>query len=171
LSCPHRFTGSIQKEEQTMDIGLISAAVATILTPFLPILTNMVKAGTETIAQKGGEAAFNKAQTLWDKVKPHFAKDEDVYDAAKMLARHLEDKSRQTTFETVLATSLENNPKLAEELLKLIGGPKAVQKVLIEARSRGTGIHQEMVGANGEQNVHVTGNSEGTDLTQSIKNH
>ncbi len=51
------------------DVGQIAATTVTALAPFTPLLLEVGKAGgqkfAEVIAEKGGEAAWNKAQSVW----------------------------------------------------------------------------------------------------------
>jgi hypothetical protein len=79
------------------DIGQIAAATVATLAPFTPFLIEAGKAGgkklAEVIAEKGGEAAWQKAQALWDKVRVHFGDDPEVQSAATMVATKPEDET------------------------------------------------------------------------------
>ena len=56
---------------------LIAAAITTALAPFTPFLVEIGKAGSkklvEVINEKGGDAAWNLAQKLWEKIKTHMS--------------------------------------------------------------------------------------------------
>ncbi|HLL78167.1 MAG TPA: hypothetical protein VKT25_01625, partial [Ktedonobacteraceae bacterium] len=78
------------------DVGQIAATTVTTLAPFTPLLVEVGKAGaqkfTEVIAEKGGEAAWNKAQSLWKKLKAHFGDDPEVNGALALVAAKPEDE-------------------------------------------------------------------------------
>ena len=56
-----------------INVGQVAAATVTALAPFTPFLTEIGKTGSKKLAQvigeKGGEAAWNKAQSIWKKIK------------------------------------------------------------------------------------------------------
>jgi glycine/D-amino acid oxidase-like deaminating enzyme len=135
----------------TIDIGQTAAAVVTTLAPFTPFLI-------EVIAQKGGEAAWKKAQALWDKLKARFEDDPEVKSAATMVAAKPEDEARQTMLAEVLGARLQENPALAQELFDLLGGREAVQQVLADRGSWVEDVTQRMKGG-GKQIVQASDDS------------
>jgi hypothetical protein len=145
-----------------MDIGQIAAAVVTVLSPFVPFLVDTGQAAAkklaETVAQKGGEATWKRAQTLWTKITTHFGDDPVVKSAATMVADQPEDKTRQTMLAEVLGARLQQNPALAEELLNLLGGQEAVQQVLANRSSWVEDVAQRMQGR-GTQTVKASDDS------------
>ncbi len=146
-----------------MDIGQITAATVVALAPFTPFLIEVGKAGgkklAEVLAEKGGEAAWEKAQSLWGKLEEsHIDKDEDAQDAARMLARKPEDENRQTMLAEVLGAHLEENPELADELFDLLGGQEAVQQVLADRSSWVEDVTQRVKGT-GTQIVQASDDS------------
>jgi hypothetical protein len=145
-----------------MDIGQIAAAVVTALAPFAPFLLDTGKTAgkklAETIAQKGGEATWKTAQTLWTKIMAHFEDDPVVKSAATMVADGPEDETRQTMLAEVLGVRLKENPALAEELLNLLGGQTAVQQVLADRSSWVEDVTQRMKGG-GTQTVKASHDS------------
>ena len=146
----------------TADIGQTAAAVVATLAPFMPFLIEVGKAGgkklAEVVAEKGGETAWKKAQTLWDKLKARFGDDPEVQGAAAMVAAKPEDEARQTMLAEVLGARLQENPKLAKELFGLLGGLKAVQQVLADRNSWVEDVTQRMSGV-GTQTVQASGDS------------
>ena len=110
----------------TTDIGQTAAAVVTMLAPFTPFLIEVGKAGgkrlAEVMAEKGGEAAWKKAQALWDKLQTRFHDDAEVQVMATVVAVKPEDEARQTLLAEVLGARLQENPALAQELFDLLGG-------------------------------------------------
>ena len=146
----------------TIDIGQTAAAVAATLAPFTPFLIEVGKAGgkklAEVVAEKGGEAAWKKAQALWDKLQTRFRDDAEVQGAATMVAAKPEDEARQTMLAEVLGARLQENPALAQELFDLLGGGEAVQQVLAERGSWVEDVTQRMEGG-GKQIVQASDDS------------
>ena len=144
------------------DIGQIAAAVVTTLAPFTPFLIEVGKAGgkklAEVMAEKGGEAAWKKAQALWDKLQARFQDDAEVQGAATVVAVKPEDEARQTLLAEVLGARLQENPALAQELFDLLGGQEAVQQVLAERGSWVEDVTQRMKGG-GKQIVQASDDS------------
>ena len=144
------------------DIGQTAAAVVTTLAPFTPFLIEVGKASgkklAEVVAEKGGEAAWKKAQALWDKLQTRFQDDAEVQGAATMVAAKPEDEARQTMLAEVLGARLQENPALAQELFDLLGGREAVQQVLAERGSWVEDVTQRMKGG-GRQIVQASDDS------------
>lgn len=145
-----------------MDIELLAAAVTTALAPFTPYLLETSKEVgkklAEAIGEKGGEAAWKKAQDLWKKIKSHFGDDPKVKGAALMVSAEPNDETSQTLLATTLATRLKVNQKLAQELLDLLGGQNAVQQVLANRKSWVKDVIQQISGS-GEQVIKADNNS------------
>ena len=146
----------------TIDIGQTAAAVAATLAPFTPFLIEVGKAGgkklAEVMAEKGGEAAWKKAQALWDKLQTRFRDDAEVQSMATVVAVKPEDEARQTMLAEVLGGRLQENPALAQELFDLLGGQEAVQQVLAERGSWVEDVTQRMKGG-GRQIVQASDDS------------
>jgi len=146
----------------TTDIGQTAAAVVTTLAPFTPFLIEVGKAGgkklAEVMAEKGGEAAWKKAQALWDKLQTRFHDDAEVQVMATVVAVKPEDEARQTILAEVLGARLQENPSLAQELFDLLGGQEAVQQVLAERGSWMEDVTQRMKGG-GKQIVQASDDS------------
>lgn len=153
----------------TTDIGQTAAAVVTTLAPFTPFLIEVGKAGgkklAEVMAEKGGEAAWKKAQALWDKLQARFHDDAEVQGAATVVAVKPEDETRQTLLAEVLGGRLQENPALAQELFDLLGGQEAVQQVLAERGSWVEDVTQRMKGG-GKQIVQASDDSVIKDVRQ-----
>lgn len=155
-------------------IGVVETAAATVslIAPFMPYLIAAGKAGgkklTETIAAKGGEAAWNKAQTLWGKINEKFGDALDVQGAANVVASNPEDESFQQVLIKTLSARLQKEPDFAQELLDLLGGKKAVQRVLADSGSSVERVKQQMEGS-GEQLVHATEHSVIKEVEQTKK--
>lgn len=128
----------------------IAVATSTFLAPFLPSLLEVGKqAGkkfTETVAAESGKAALEKAQVLWKKIKDKFGDAPEIQGAATVVATNPEDESFQQLLAKTLGARLKENPDFAEELLGLLGGQEAVQKVLADRNSWVEDVTQELEG-------------------------
>jgi len=153
----------------TTDIGQTAAAVVTTLAPFTPFLIEVGKAGGEALAEviieKGGEAAWKKAQVLWGRLRARFGDDPEVTSAATMVAAKPEDEARQTMLAEVLGARLHENPALAQELSDLLGGQEGVQQVLANRSSWVEDVTQRMKGS-GKQIVQASDDSVIKDVRQ-----
>src|SRR5262245_33846948 len=96
------------------EVSAIAAAVVQFLAPFTPFLLDVGKsAGTklaETLGEKGGEAAWNKASTLWQKISDHFGEDSKVQTAAAAVAMDPDDADFLKKLAKTLADRLETAP-------------------------------------------------------------
>lgn len=155
-----------------MDYTQIAAAIVSTLAPFLPYLVEVGKESGKKIAEilteKGTEAAWEKAKRIWNKLKGYFGDAPAVQGAAMMMAEAPEDEFNQTALAKTLGTYLQKNPALGDELLKLLGGPEAVQEVLADKASWVQRVEQSIEGS-GRQIVKSTDHSVATDVRQTIK--
>ncbi len=152
-----------------VDVGQIAAATVAALAPFTPFLIEVGKAGgeklAEVMAEKGGEAAWQKAQALWGRLKARFDDDPEVKSAATMVAARPEDETRQTMLAEVLGARLGEDPVLARQLLELLGGGEAVQRVLADRGSWVEDVTQRLKGR-GQQIVQASDDSVITGVRQ-----
>jgi hypothetical protein len=112
------------------DIVAVAGGVVAALSPFMPYLVNMgesvQKKLEEVIAEKGGEAAWTLAKSLWGRISARFADDRRVQHSAEGVALAPGDERAAETLTEVLAKRLEADPALGEELQALLGGPQRV---------------------------------------------
>src|SRR5947207_3022354 len=96
------------------DVGQVTATVVTALAPFMPFFIDAGKSAglklAEVIGEKGGEAAWDKAQALWGKLKERFGEDPELISAATMVAAKPNDETRQIMLAEVLGARLKGNP-------------------------------------------------------------
>jgi hypothetical protein len=139
-----------------------AGAVGAFLSPFMPYLKEAGKiAGkklAEVAAQKGGEAAWKKAQDIWGRITGQSSEAPELKSAAGLVAVKPEDETYQTVFARALASYLETNPAFAKELVDLMGGEESLQEVLAEKGSWIEDVKQEMVGT-GRQTIRATDDS------------
>lgn len=99
-----------------MDIVALTAFIS----PFLPFLMQLSKKGvekaTETASGKFGEAAWSKAQAVWEKLSPKIEGKEAAKEAAADVANQPEDEDLQVALRVQLKKILEQD----ESLLKIV---------------------------------------------------
>jgi hypothetical protein len=145
-----------------MEIELLAASIATTLAPFTPYLVEAGKESAKKLAaalvEKGGPAAWKKAQGLWEKIQTHFGDDPKLKGAALMVSAEPADETLQKMLASILSARLNEKPELADELLAFLGGPGAVQKILADHKSAIQDVTQELTGP-GEQTIKAERNS------------
>jgi hypothetical protein len=112
----------------------------------------------ETVQTEAGKLAWEKAKGLWDKIAERTGQDPKVKGAAMMVSADPEDASSQEMLARVLSIRLKDDPMLAQDLLKLLGGPDAIQEVTADRISWVENITQEMEGT-GKQTVRASDGS------------
>jgi|SRR5579859_968438 len=145
-------------------IGVIEIATATVtaLVPYLPqLLKGAQIAGEkfgEGLATKAGELTLGKITEIWGKIKNSFKQRPELEHAAGLAGTQPSDPTCQIVFAKALASCLQQDPQLSEDLLNLLGGEKAVQKVVADRSSMIEDVAQEMEGT-GKQSVKASDNS------------
>lgn len=103
-----------------MDIAII----ASFLAPFLPHLMKLsgqvAEKLTEIISEKAGEAAWEKAQKIWERLSPTLEENEDLKVAASQVATKPDSTARQAVFQEELESLLKDNPKLARAIAQIM---------------------------------------------------
>jgi hypothetical protein len=145
-----------------ISIAAIATTVVTLIAPFTPYLLEVSKAAgqkwAETVAEKGGEATWNKSKAVWEKIQSRFGKDASVKGATLMLSANPDNESYQTMLAKVLGEHLQQDPQFAQELLQLVGGEESVQVVLANRSSWVEAVTQELEGS-GAQAVKASDHS------------
>ncbi len=143
------------------DVGQLVAATVTELAPYMPYLINAGAAGAsklaEVIAEKGGEAAWHKAQAIWARITSRFGQDAEITSAATMVAAKPNDEMRQTMLAEVLAARINADPTFAQELFDAIGNA-SVQQVIVERSSFVENVTQRLHGS-GTQTIKASTDS------------
>ncbi|MBA2681994.1 MAG: HEAT repeat domain-containing protein [Ktedonobacteraceae bacterium] len=156
--CRYCFKKKEEEKKVMMDVAQIAASVVALLAPFTPYLVEAGKAAGGAAAKTGGEVAWEKAKSLWEKIHAHAGEDKKLQGAALMVSADPEDESMQATFAKALGAHLEADPAFAEELVRLMGGSQAVQEVIAEHQSLVENVGQQLKGA-GKQTVRASDNS------------
>lgn len=135
-----------------IDIAGIATAVTTVVGPFMPLLMQGAGKLTDVMAEKVGEAAWEKAQELWKKITGHLGNDPAVTGAAAVVADDPEDEDAQKQLAKQLAKRLEANLDLARELQTILGGSERIQEMIAGNQGRVEYVRQSMKGA-GKQHI------------------
>jgi hypothetical protein len=122
------------------------ATLTAFLSPFLPTLLKLggkaVEKATESASGKFGEAAFSKAQAIWEKLSPKMEAKEAAKEAAIDVANNPEDEDAQGALRLQLKKLLEQD----EELMK------AIEQILAADAPDGTSGTQIVQNVTGNQN-------------------
>jgi hypothetical protein len=133
-----------------MDTAQVASAAVAAIAPFMPLLVELAEKGGEKffrgIADRGGEIAWKVAQEVWNKIKVRLGDDPVVKGASLVLSADPENSQYQALMEQALEKRLEENPKLAKELVEALGGQESVQQILAERSSRIEDASQQMSG-------------------------
>jgi hypothetical protein len=122
----------------------------------------------EMVVQKGGEAAWKKAQAIWIRIKSRFDNDPVITSSATMVANLPNDEHIQTAFASILAERLQENHELTNALIVLLG-KETIQKVTAENNSWIENVRQRIKGNLGSQIIHADKNSIIINVDQSIE--
>jgi hypothetical protein len=116
------------------------------ISPFLPFLLKLgekaAEKSTEAAAGKFGEAAWSKAQAVWEKLSPPIEAKEAAKETVIDVANHPEDKDLQVALKVQLKKLLEQDESLA----------KAIAQILQEDAPDGTPGTQIVQNVTGNQN-------------------
>jgi len=149
----------------------LAAAVTAAVAPFAPYLIDSAKTVGQSfltvIAEKGGEAAWDRAKQLWLRIQDRYPNAPSVRAASSALALSPDDRESQQFFAKKLLDQLQADREFAAQLLQTLGGQTAVQSILIDGGGYGESILQELRG-DGSQTVQIRENATGKNITQRI---
>ena len=106
----------------------------------------------EVFAEKGGEAAWNKAQKIWRKIESKFGDDAELKGAALMVSAKPSEKDLQKLMIKALTAKLAIDPDLTQEILKAIGGENMAQTILT---GEGSWVEDIIFEINGKPNGNI----------------
>lgn len=129
-----------------MDPQTLAQQIVPSLAPFLPYLVKAGEKVAEEIGEKFSEAAWEKAQALWAKLRGK----KEVVQVAQTAADLPENKGMQAALQEEIAKVLQSDPALAEEIAQLMG----------EVRPAGTNVT-----ASGARSVAIAGDVSGSIIT------
>lgn len=106
------------------DLSVEIATLTAFISPFLPFLlklgTKAAEKATDTAAGKFGEAAWSKAQAVWEKLSPKVEAKEAAKEAATDVANHPEDEDLQVALRVQLKKLLEQDEDLFKAIAQIL---------------------------------------------------
>jgi hypothetical protein len=100
------------------------ATLTAFLSPFLPFLLKLggkaAEKATETAAGKFGEASWNKAQAVWEKLSPKLEAKESAKEAALDVANAPEDEDLQVALKVQLNKLLAQDEALTNAIAQIL---------------------------------------------------
>jgi hypothetical protein len=103
-----------------MDIFALTAFIS----PFLPFLVKLgdkaTAKATETISGKFGEAAWTKAQAIWERLSPKVEGKESAKEAVIDVANNPEDQELRVVLKRQLQKILEQDEDLANAIAQIL---------------------------------------------------
>lgn len=141
-----------------MDIPQFAAKLAEYLAPFLPYLISAGETAAKKASEKFGEAAWNQAVTLWQKLKPKVEEKPLLKEATEDLKENQENEDAQATFRRQLTKLFEADVPFAKsvEEIFVIGGDVINSQIV-----KGDGNTQQRAGDNSLQIGKIEINIEG----------
>jgi hypothetical protein len=114
------------------------------LTAFLaPFLGSFLSAGREALtgaAERGGEAAVEHAQRLWERLRGKVAEVPEAEQAAQKLAGRPGSSRRQRALSEQIEQLLADDPELADEIAKLFASAQAAGVVAVASGDRSAAV-------------------------------
>jgi hypothetical protein len=134
------------------DLAEVSTKVAELLAPLTPYLVE----GGKKFAGKAGEAAWSKAQEVWNLLtaKPDVAS--KLRPAAELLSQHVDKDIYRTAFEEALLDILRDDLALGKRLVETMGDTKRQQNISASGHSTIEGVEQ-ITSAPGTQAIRAKG--------------
>jgi hypothetical protein len=133
-----------------MEITTLTAFLSLFLPSLLKLGSKALEKATESASGKFGEAAFAKAQAIWDKLGPKVEAKEAAKEAAIDVANNPDDQDLQAALRVQLKKLLEQD----EELFKAI---EQILKADAPDGTAGTQIVQNVTGDRNQVIGQVTG--------------
>lgn len=152
-------------------IGVAEVATAAIalVAPHLPRLVGLAGSAAEkvaeTVAEKSGEVAWEKAKAIWGTITRRLGGDPVVGAASTLVAAAPERDDRRANLAEELAVRLGADPNLLEELKALLGGNRGVQEITAGDRVVLERVAQRMKGA-GRQTLRAGNDARLFDIVQ-----
>ena len=138
-----------------MDIPTLSKDIVVFLTPFLPYLLTMGEKAAEEAGKKFGADAWERAKTLWDKLRPKVEAKPAAQDAAQNVAETPNDEDALASLRLQLKKLLSEDQSLTEEITRLWTEAQAAGVTVMASGERSVAIEGDVSGSTiitGDQN-------------------
>lgn len=130
-----------------MDIPQLAARIAEFLPPFLPYLILASEAAAKEAGKRFGEAAWNEAVMLWEKLKPKVEEKPVLKEATEKAARKPEDKRVIGNLEVELEDVFNEDVELAKTINSIVIAGDVINSQI----AKGDGNTQQSAGDNSVQ--------------------
>ncbi len=131
-----------------MDIQTLAQQLTAFLAPFLPYLLKVGEKAAEEVGKKLGEAAWERARALWEKLR----RKKNVEQVAQTAAALPDNAALREALRAEIARALQEDPDLHAEVARLWEQAQAAGVTVIAAGARSVAI-----GGNASGNVIITG--------------
>jgi hypothetical protein len=102
------------------NLTIFISSLTAFLSPILPYLLKLGDKSAESAAEKFGEDTWNKATTVWAKLRPNLSSKTDIKVAVEQVANKPDSEARQAVLKEELETLLRANPDLATEISEIL---------------------------------------------------
>jgi hypothetical protein len=131
----------------TMDITTLAKDVTLFLTPFLPYLLKAGEKAAEEAGKKLGGDAWERAKTLWGKLRPKVEAKPAAQEAVADAAAAPQDEDAQATLRLQLKKLLAEDEPLAQELARLLPQSGPAGQTVIASGDRSVAIGGDVTGS------------------------
>jgi hypothetical protein len=129
-----------------MDIPELANALTLYLAPFLPYLLKAGEKAAEEAGKKLGEESWNKAKSLWSKLRPKVEAKSSALEAAQDVGESPSDEDALASLHQQVKKLLNIDPSLADELSALLVTNDASIQVIVSGKG-GVGVGGDAVGS------------------------
>lgn len=123
------------------------AALTMFLAPFLAAFLKPVRAALESGAERGGAAAVEHAQGLWDRLRGKVGESADAEDAALKVADRPSSPRRRRALAQQIERILAEDPELAREIGLLWANAEAAGVVAVASGDRSAAVAGNVSGS------------------------
>ncbi len=134
--------------------------LTTFLTPFLPYLLKAGEQAAEEAGKKLGEAAWERAKTLWARLRPKVEARPAMQETVRDVAVAPDDPDAQAALRLQLKKLLTEDPALAAEMTRLWEQAKSAGVTVTASGTRSVAIAGDVSGSviiTGDQNTVQSG--------------
>ncbi len=138
-----------------MDIQTLAQQTIHFLVPFLPYLLKAGEKAAEKAGEKMGAEAWDKAKTLWGKLRPQVEAHPAAQEAVQDVAAQPKNEDAQAALRLQLKKILQDDPTLAAEVARLVAQVPTGGNTAIASGNRSVAIGGSVSGSTiitGDQN-------------------
>lgn len=130
-----------------MDPVSLAAAITGFLAPVLPYLLKGGEKAAEEVGKKFGSAVWDKATTLWARLRPRLKANPAAQEAIQEMAKAPEDQAAQGALNLQVRKILSEDSALAEEVARWLEEAKRAGVITIAAGDRSVALGGPVMGS------------------------